>query len=122
MAELQIESRQQDDVWIMTLDGEASITQITALEQAFLRARAAKPQRVVLDLRGLSFISSLGMGTMVALHRDLSRKGGALRVAGMQPMVADAFQRARLSDLLILCDSVDDAISGDSFDEASTGA
>lgn len=113
MSDLTIEQQQRDGVTVLTLTGEASLVNIGPLEQAFLKARATRPQRLVLDLSGLRFISSLGMGTIISLHRDLLRQGGELRLAAVPPLIADALQHARLTDLLIIDGTVDAAVAGD---------
>jgi anti-anti-sigma factor len=79
-----------------------------ALEAAFMRVIAGHPKSIILDLSGLSFLSSLGMGSFVSLRNALKRTGGQLIVCGTRPIVMDALKRARLENLFAaVCDTVD---------------
>jgi len=48
---------------------------------AVIEARSA----VVMDLSGVSYISSAGIRVLVSLHKRLLAQGGPMRVAGLQP-------------------------------------
>ena len=56
----------------------------------------------VIDLSGLTFLSSMGMGALVSFHRAVTRNGGVVRLAAAPPPIADAIRRARLTDVLDL--------------------
>ncbi len=84
---------------VATLVGDGGITNVGPLELAFTRILAMKPALVVLDMAQFNFISSLGMGSFVALRRGVVMNGGTVKMAAVHPLVLDALKRARL-DLL----------------------
>jgi anti-anti-sigma regulatory factor len=67
------------------------------LTTALLGLSALRPPLVTLDLSGLTALSCLTMGDLVALRRGLVRAGGRVRLAaGLQQPVREALERAGL--------------------------
>ena len=95
---------------VLAIRGTADSATVPDLEQAFDRLAAAQHPLVVLDLSELSFISSLAMGCLVTLHKTVTRRGGSLRCAALQPLVAEAFSQVRLNDLIEIHDTVESAL------------
>lgn len=95
---------------LVCIRGQADTAAVAEIERAFLRVAAGRPRLVVLDLSEMSFVSSLAMGLLVTLHKAVTRQGGQLRLAAVQPLVAAAFARVRLLELLEVCDSVASAL------------
>jgi len=74
------------------------ITSATSdLLQNTIRTLMPKTRYIVLDLSGVSYIDSSGLGTMVSLHLALSRAGGELKVSNAQPRITELFQITKLS-------------------------
>lgn len=51
---------------------------------------------LVLDLAGVKFISSAGIGTIIKAKATMKRKGGDLAMINVQPQVKKAFEILRL--------------------------
>ncbi|WP_171177458.1 STAS domain-containing protein [Ruegeria sp. HKCCD8929] len=70
------------------------------------------PERVILDLSGVSFIDSSGLGAIVASMKQL---GGARRLdlAGLTPVVEKVFRLTRMDTVFNLFPSLDDALTED---------
>lgn len=68
--------------------------------------------RVVLDLSGVEFIDSSGLGAIVAAMKQL---GGNRRLdlAGLQPVVEKVFRLTRMDTVFRLFASLDEAMSED---------
>lgn len=96
---------------LVCIRGQADTAAIAEIERAFLRVTAGGPRLTVLDLSEMSFISSLAMGSLMNLHKTVTRQGGRLRLAAVQPLVAEAFARIRLPEILEVCDSVAAALT-----------
>ena len=95
---------------LISVKGEAIVElepMVTTLQTVSDRC----PQRVVLDLHELSFISSLAMGVMLAFRRAILANGGKLKVAAMQKLVLDSFKRARLDKVFEIVDTLDAAVA-----------
>ena len=109
-AGLEVESTRRGDALIVRVRGDAGMANVDVLDEALTKACAEKPLVAVLDMSQMSFISSIGMGSLVAFKRGIERCGGKMKVAALQPMVADAFKRARLTDVFEIHDTVESAI------------
>ncbi|HKB38358.1 MAG TPA: STAS domain-containing protein, partial [Gemmataceae bacterium] len=66
---------------VVRVAGKGCVGQADALAAGLLGLSARRPALVTLDLSGLSFISSLAMGTLVSFHRGVVRAGGRVRLA-----------------------------------------
>jgi anti-anti-sigma factor len=57
-------------------------------------------ESVTVDLSGVTFIDSSGLGTLVEAHKRISVAGGRLTVIGSQPNVRKVFEISRLAGML----------------------
>jgi anti-sigma B factor antagonist len=65
--------------------------------------------RVVLDMSGVGFLDSSGLGAVVAAQRFL-RAGQALELAGLTGAVERVFRLTRMDRMFIIHAEVDDAL------------
>jgi anti-anti-sigma factor len=84
--------------------GEASFDQAEVISAQLLRIPLGACSLVVLDLAGLTFVSSLAMGALVAYRRGLWRRDVELRLANVQAQVWLALELAGLGKLFELID------------------
>jgi len=112
MSELVVELYEHDSVPVLKLVGEARL-QFAELERQILKLTAGRPTLVVVDVTGLTFCSSLGMGALVSIRNAVRRQEGRVRLAGMQQMVEGAFRRASLLALFDTFPTLDAALSGE---------
>jgi anti-sigma B factor antagonist len=81
-----------------------------AFRQAVLRLVEGGDTRLVLDLAGLEFLDSSGLGAMVSILKALGSRG-ALGVAGAQGAVLSLFQLTRMDKVFVLAATRDEAIA-----------
>jgi anti-anti-sigma factor len=67
---------------------------------------------VVFDLAGVSFIDSAGIGTVVRSLTKLKKLGGALRLSGVNGMVAGVLKLTRIDRNLDIYPTADEAAAG----------
>lgn len=67
--------------------------------------------RVVLDCRGLTFLSSLGIGTLIRIQSRLKQRGGTVKLAAVPGVVADVLHVVHLDRLLDIYPDVDTAVA-----------
>jgi anti-sigma B factor antagonist len=77
------------------LDFETAFDVEMRLEQAIGRADV-----VVVDLSGLDFIDSTGIGTLLEAHKAAQRQGTSLKLLPGKPPVQRVFEVAGLLDAL----------------------
>jgi anti-anti-sigma factor len=83
----------------VAIRGEASFDQAEVLSAQLLRVPLDGVGLVVLDLAGLTFLSSLAMGALVSYRRGVGRRGVEVRLANVQAQVWSALESAGLGKL-----------------------
>lgn len=79
------------------LTGKLDTATYEALEEALKPALADPEARAIrLELQDLTYISSMGLGTVVKTKRAIEAKGGVLALIGAQPQVGKVLQIVRL--------------------------
>jgi anti-anti-sigma factor len=111
-----------DQAVVLRLEGDARIDNLVPLEFALTRLVARRVSLVVLDLSGLTLLSSLAMGMLIGLRRDLARWQGRLTLACVPPRIHEALQAARLADLFEFHATLDQALATAKDALASTTA
>ena len=66
--------------------------------------------RLILDLEGLEFLDSSGLGALVSCLRRVKEKKGEIKLAGLRPEVRSIFDITRVSRLFHICENVPDAV------------
>lgn len=67
------------------------------LLQQTIRALIPETRHIVLDLSGVSYIDSSGLGAIVSIYLAVSRAGGELKVSNAQPRIRDLFRVTKLA-------------------------
>ena len=75
-------------------------------------------QRVIVDLSGVSFIDSSGLGALLSGYKNANLRSGSLLLAGLQPRVQSMFELTRLHRVFHIFPSVDAALAGVPEEEA----
>jgi anti-sigma B factor antagonist len=81
-----------------------------AFRQAVLQLVEGGDTRLVLDLAGLEFLDSSGLGAMVSILKALGNRG-ALAVCGVRGAVLSLFQLTRMDKVFTILDGRDDAVA-----------
>ncbi len=111
MADLQITSEQVDGVLIVRLVGEPHMKAGAPMQDLVATTVAARPDKVVIDLSGLEYISSLVAGRLVALQTFLKRQSGRAVIAGPNKLVKEALVKMRVVTLIPIVDTVEQALA-----------
>lgn len=68
-------------------------------------------EKVVLDMAGVSFITSSVLGKIITLHRKQSRNNGRLVLCRLEAGVIETLETSRLINYFHTAEGVDDAIA-----------
>jgi len=96
---------------VVSLAGQASTYNLQPLEFALARLLARRVPLAVLDCSALTLLSSLAIGMLVGLRRDLGRWQGRVKLAAVGPVVEQALQVTRLLDLFEVHATVEQALA-----------
>jgi anti-anti-sigma factor len=96
---LTVDERWDADVAIATVCGEIDIDTVGVLFERVGRLVAKNPQRLVIDLAGVSFIDSSGLGGFVRIRKALP-SGCPLVIRSPQRRVRQLFKITGLDSLI----------------------
>jgi anti-sigma B factor antagonist len=85
-----------DGVTILDLSGRLTLGEATAQFRDRVRAEAEKNPRILLNVAGLSYMDSAGLGEMVGAHASVTSRGGQLKLLNAQQKLRDLLQITRL--------------------------
>jgi anti-sigma B factor antagonist len=84
MAELDLKERQAGDVTILDLTGEVRIGDGSiALRDSIRKLADAGKHKVLLNLAGVKYMDSSGVGELIANYTTISRQGGQLKLLNL---------------------------------------
>jgi len=101
-----------EDGWaIVAVTGELELATAPRLRQQVVSLVGEGHARLVLDLSGVDFMDSVGLGVIVSALKRVRGRGGELVVAGPAPGVRALFELTRLDEIVELYASVDQALA-----------
>ena len=68
-------------------------------------------RQLIVSLQQVQYITSAGLGKLIALHRRLHRKDGRLVVCCAFDTVKDVLHASRLDDYFTITDTIDSAVA-----------
>ena len=93
---------------LVTVRGELDIATLPEFERAVTRMRSQGLERLVIDLRELSFLDSMSIELMLRLHGDLPSTGADLVIVRGPRAVNRIFDLMELDRVLTLVDEPPD--------------
>lgn len=97
------------DGLIVHVSGEIDLRNSPTFRTELLTLVDRKPRRVILDMSGVVYVDSSGVGTIVEFKRRLDRSGGAAVLAGLQPRVKSVFEITKLDQFFRIVATLDEA-------------
>lgn len=96
------------DCRILHLTGPLVLNNLFSFQDAL---RADPPPCLILDLTGVPYIDSSGMGAIINYYVSCQRHGRKFIVAGVNPRVMELFRLTKVDGLLTLAPTLADAES-----------
>jgi anti-sigma B factor antagonist len=100
----------QGQAAVVEVAGSVSITEADRLRQTLEQLAAERFPLLVLDLGRMDFISSLGLGAIIAGHLKCRHHRGQIRLVNPQQAVRELLETTRLTKLFGIYDSVQQAV------------
>jgi len=96
---MNIVTQQHDSVWELRLSGRLDASTAPRLRQEVLSLVEAGRRQLVIDLAGIDFIDSTGLGGLVTALRAMAKEGGQLKLSAIRHEVRRVFELTRLDKL-----------------------
>ena len=112
MAELNINERQAGDVTILDMSGKITIGEgSVALRTAIRRLLEEGKKRILLNLAGISYVDSSGIGELVSSYTAINKEGGQLKLLNLTQKIQDLLTITKLLTVFDVYDSEADALN-----------
>ena len=109
---LDVESRQTDSgVTVLAPTGRLDVAGAPALKDAVSEAMKSGQPRLVIDMEGVSFVDSSGLGSVVAALKQVRSSKGDLRLAAPNQQVRVVLELTTLDRVFPYYATVEDALS-----------
>jgi anti-sigma B factor antagonist len=94
-----VKIRQQDQVSLMEVYGHLTFFEVGALRDAVQQLLREKRKNILLNLSGLKYLDSSGIGELARIYVMVVKQGGEMRVIGLTPMVEQVLKITHLSQV-----------------------
>ena len=106
MAELNIRERQAGDVTILDMDGKITIGEgSVAVRSAIRKLLEEGKKKILLNVAGVGYVDSSGIGELVSSYTTIQREGGQLKLLNLTQKMEDLLG---ITKLLTVFDTYDD--------------
>ena len=98
-----------DDIAVIRGEGRLNMVSGPALRDSVKRAIASGRPRIVVDLSGVPFMDSSGLGALIGCLKSARETQGDLRIVSPSPQVAMVLKLSNVDTILVPFDSVEAA-------------
>ena len=112
MAELNINERQAGDVTVLDMSGKITIGEgSVALRTAIRRLLEEGKKRILLNLAGVGYIDSSGIGELVSSYTAINKEGGQLKLLNLTQKIQDLLTITKLLTVFDVYDNETEALN-----------
>jgi len=112
MAELNINERQAGDVTVLDMSGKITIGEgSVALRTAIRRLLEEGKKRILLNLSGVSYVDSSGIGELVSSYTAINKEGGQLKLLNLTQKIQDLLTITKLLTVFDVYDNEAEALN-----------
>ena len=112
MAELNIEERQAGDVTVLDMSGKITIGEgSVSLRTAIRRLLEEGKKKILLNLAGVGYIDSSGIGELVSSYTAINKEQGQLKLLNLTQKLQDLLAITKLLTVFDVYESESDALN-----------
>jgi len=110
---LEVEARPADNgVTVLAPTGRLDVAGAPALKEAVGEVVRNGPPKVVIDMEGVSFVDSTGLGSVIAALKQIRNSQGELRLAAPNQQVRVVLELTTLDRVFPYYATVEEALTG----------
>ncbi len=110
MSTLNLKSSTAGGVGVLKVDGSIDAHVAPQFDKE-LKSLLAQTKKIVIDVSGLEYIATAGLGVLMASFNDAHSHGGNLVISGMSTKIRKVFDTMGFSKVLKIFDTIDQAKS-----------
>jgi anti-sigma B factor antagonist len=108
---LKIEKRLVEGVIVVSCQGRIMFGEEANALRDFLRETLTENKRMILNLSGVSYIDSGGLGTLVGVYSSARAAGAEIKLTGLGQRLHDVLQITKLATVFQVFDSEQEALA-----------
>jgi anti-sigma B factor antagonist len=108
--QLKLSTRTVKGILVVDCEGRIIFGEESADLRDTVKQLLAQNKRIVLNLGGVNYIDSGGLGTLVALYTTAHQGGGSIKLCNLTQRVGDLLQVTKLLTIFEVYDSEDKAV------------
>ena len=109
---MQIEERPSGDVMVLDMTGKLTIGEGDELLKDKINSLIQQGhKKLILNLEGVPYVDSAGLGEIVRTYTTVSRQGGSLKLMNLTKRIEDLLSIAKLLTVFDTYDSEQEALS-----------
>ena len=113
MSELEIsvrKAKEDNDISVVTLNGSVDGYTLVKFDEAVYELLNANQTKIIIDCKGLNFISSAGMGILIVAHSKLLLQNGDIKLINMDSEVYHTFELLGFSNVFRILNNEREAL------------
>jgi anti-sigma B factor antagonist len=108
--QLKLTTRTVQDILVVSCDGRIVFGEESAELRDTVKKLLAQKGQIVLNLGGVTYIDSGGLGTLVALYTTAHQAGGSIKLSNLTQRVGDLLQVTKLLTVFEVYETEEEAI------------
>ncbi|HSX68199.1 anti-sigma factor antagonist [Nocardioides sp.] len=109
--DLDLNARDHDGVSVVAVKGEIDVYTAPRLRDRITDLVGGGAYRIVVDLEGVEFLDSTGLGVLVGGLKKVRAHGGSLQLVCTQERLLKIFRITGLAKVFVIHDDLDSAIA-----------
>jgi len=108
---LKLDSREVDGVTVVNCQGRVVFGEESSHLRDYLKQILASSRKLILNLSGVSYIDSGGLGTLVGVYSSARAAGADIKLTGLGQRLRDVLQITKLVTVFEVYDNEQQAIA-----------
>jgi len=108
---MQVSQERLQDVVVLRPEGRLDATNGPVLEEAAMAVIEAGDPEFVIDMKGVPYISSAGLGVLLKTAKRARAQGGRIALSGLEDSVNMVFEISGFLTLFVVHETAHDAVA-----------
>ena len=107
---MQIKQEQKNDILVCYVIGEIDINTSPQVKKAFDKIIGDKKEKIIVNLKDVSYVDSSGLATLVEILKGLRTYGGKLKLTNLSTKIKSLFEITKLEKLFDIVPEEEEAV------------
>ncbi len=99
------------DLIVCYMEGEIDINTAPSIKKSFEKVLQKQAKKVIINFKGVTYIDSSGLATLVEILKNMKQYGGRLRLTNLTSKIKSLFEITKLDRLFEILPEEEEALS-----------